>query len=189
MKTYLRVSVVALASFWALQIQAMFLLPTTPGVIPGAPHGAENCEPACLETVFAAENLTLLYEAEPAKGGRDSAREVGAYAASYGIQFLDTATDPSGATITYLGGPAIACGECFLAIEDGKAASGYYFFDLSGWNGTEAITLSNFWPSKGAITHVAIWRERVAVPEPGALALLGAGLLLAGFLSRKKFFS
>lgn len=83
-------------------------------------------------------------------------------------------------TISFDGGSAITCGVCYLVIKDGNHNPSYYFFDLTaaGWNGTDDIIMTGFWPGPGAISHVAIWgvSERNSVPEPGTLGLLGLGL-------------
>jgi hypothetical protein len=56
------------------------------------------------------------------------------------------------------------------------------------WNGLETITLENFWPNQGAISHVTLYggTPTTRVPEPGTMGLLGAGLLAFGFLRRRK---
>jgi PEP-CTERM motif-containing protein len=177
-----RVIAVGLLSVWAFQAQALLLMPSTSGVIAGTAYGPDNCEPGCVEKVFDTEKLTLLYKADVG----EVVLEEGAFAPYYQTAFLNTAFDPSGAVITNLLGAWITCGECYLAIKDGMHSPGYYFFDLSGWNGTETLTLANFWPNQGAISHVSIWGDHTSVPEPGTLSLLGAGLLLAAFGSRRK---
>jgi len=179
-----RVISVGLVALWAFQAQALLLTPSTSGVIPGIGYGPSNCEPACVETVFGTKGLSLLYKAAPG----EPVAEEGPGAYYYTTEFLNSALDPSGATITnnLFPGGWITCGQCYLAIKDGKQSPGYYFFDLSTWNGIETITLANFWPQQGAISHVSIWGDHASVPEPGTLSLLGAGLLLAAFGSRRK---
>ena len=59
----------------------------------------------------------------------------------------------------------------------------YYLFDIGGWDGVQNIELTNFWPDKGAISHVAIY----GVPEPTNMLLLGTCLIgLAGSRLRRK---
>lgn len=179
----IRLIAVGLVSVWAFQAQALLLTPSTSGVIAGTAYGPDNCEPGCVDAVFDTENLTLLYKADAGS----TVEEEGLFAPFYETEFLNSATDPSGAKITNSLVAWIACGECYLAIKDGVNSPGYYFYSLSGWDGKETITLANFWPEKGAISHVAIWGDRQSVPEPGTLSLLGAGLLVAAFGSRRKF--
>lgn len=176
-----RIVAATLACVGAFQANALLLTPSTSGVIAGTAYGPSDCEPACVEKVFDTDYLTLLYKAEV-----DDGAEEGLFAPFYETKFLNSATDPSGAQIKNSLVASITCGECYLAIKDGDHSPGYYFYDLSGWNGRETITLSYFWPEKGAISHVSIWGNRQSVPEPGTLSLLGAGLLLAAFGSRRK---
>ena len=178
----LRLVAAVLGCVGAFQANALLLTPSTSGVIEGTAYGPDNCEPACVEKVFDTEKLTLLYKADVG----ESVLEEGAFAPYYQTEFKNSALDPSGAVITNLLGAWITCGECYLAIKDGKHSPGYYFYDLSKWNGTETITLAYFWPNEGAISHVSIWGDHASVPEPGTLSLLGAGLLAAAFRSRKK---
>lgn len=162
---------------------ALSLTPSTPGVLSfGTTYGPSNCEPDCVETVFGVTDLDLLYKADV--GSADS----GLFAASYTTAYLDTPTDPSGATLSHVASTsAIACGGCYLAIKDGNHSPGYYFYDLSAWDGLETITLSDFWPRQGAISHISIWGTAgTSVPEPATLGLLGLGLLATGFARRKQ---
>jgi len=183
----LRMIAVGLVSMWALQAQATLMLTPAAPTIAGTGYGPANCEPECVETVFHTDDLQLLYKADVPGTEGGSVLEEGPFSPYYSTQFLNSATDPSGALITWLGDAWIDCGECYLAIKDGKSSPGYYFYDLSAWNGKEAISLSGFWPYQGAISHISIWGDQnISVPEPGTLSLLGAGLLLAGLRNRRK---
>ena len=162
---------------------ALSISPGTPGVLSfGSTYGPSNCEPGCVETVFGVTNLNLLYKRDV------GAADVGLFASSYTTTFLNTPGDPSGATISHVPSTsAIVCGGCYLAIKDGDHSPGYYFYNLSAWNGTETITLSNFWPQQGAISHISIWgKSGTSVPEPATLGLLGLGLVATGLARRRK---
>ena len=111
----------------------------------------------------------------------------GSYAASYVTTFANTPDDPSDALIDYISGPAIAAGPIFLFVKDGNANPGWYLYSFN-WDGKEDIILNDFWinPSRGAISHVSIFRG-TSVPDGGAsAALLGLGLLALTAVRRKK---
>lgn len=110
--------------------------------------------------------------------------ESGSFASSYRTTFSSTSSEPSAFTVTYVGGPSTTCPTCVLLVKDGNHAPAQYLFDLGSWNGTEAITGSAFWPGKGSISHVTIYRAP-SVPEPASLLMLGAGLAAIGAWRRK----
>jgi hypothetical protein len=173
---------IALIAISGVASATIILTPTAPSVIAGYGYGPSNCEPSCVNTVFGdTSTLSLLYKADV--GSTDS----GLFASSYSTTFLNSALDPSGALLSFTGGPAIDCLSCYLAIKDGNQSPGYYFFNLSAWNGTESISLADFWPRQGAISHISIWGTTSAsVPEPATLGLFGLGLLGVGLSRRKK---
>lgn len=160
------------------------LTPTTAGVT-GANLGPANCEPGCVETQFGVTDLTLFYKADVGNVSAPATVESGTFASSYSTVFNNTALDPMDALISYTGGAFIACPSCYLAIKDGNQNPSYYFYDLGNWNGTESISMTGFWPNKGAISHVSIWGKSSDVPEPGTLALVALALLGAGFIRRR----
>ena len=158
------------------------LTPSTAGVF-GLNLGSSDCEPGCVYTAFSLTNdssLSLLYKGE--------ASDSGAFAASYDTTFSNTPGDPSGALISFVGGNAIACPACYLAIKDGNHQPSYYFYDLAAWDGTESLVLEDFWPQQGAISHLSIWgasAPRQDVAEPATVALIGLALLAAGAVGRR----
>jgi hypothetical protein len=85
--------------------------------------------------------------------------------------------DPSGGTVTYTGG-STAAATTFLLVKDGNQNPSWYLFNLTalGWNYTESLELSGFWPGRGAISHIALYGPTARVPEPTTLSLLGLGL-------------
>lgn len=111
----------------------------------------------------------------------------------YSTVFDLTSTDPSKATITWGGGLWIDCPDCFLVVKDGNAVPSAYIFDLGNWNGQDTITLTNFWPSKGAISYVEIFGSTtdgggppLMVPEAETYAMMLAGLGLVGFAAARR---
>jgi hypothetical protein len=109
--------------------------------------------------------------------------ESGSLAGSYETTFSNSPTDPSDALIEYVGG-AIA-EDAFLLVKDGNQTPAWYLFDLSGWNGTDDLVLTGFWPDQGAISHVSLYGGTTTVPEPGTLILLGSGLFGLALYGRK----
>jgi hypothetical protein len=124
--------------------------------------------------------------------------EEGSFASSYQTTYMNTPADPMDATIDYIGG-AFIDGASWLEVKDGNHNPFTYLFNIGGlWDGMETITLNNFWPSNGAISHVAIWGGSAGqckpgdpscepptnLTEPGTLMLFGMGLIYVGLRRR-----
>lgn len=179
--------------FAAVQAHALIIL---------TPAGAtdttnDNSNLTTLQLINAAfgtsySDLTLSYKANV--GGSDE----GTFAGNYTTLFSNSASDPADALITWDGGSFINCPTCLLIVKDGNQEPAQYLFDLGSWDGQESIELSGFWPDQGAISNIAIWSGSTSsstsgqtstggqIPEPGVLALLGAGLLGQAYLLRQR---
>jgi hypothetical protein len=136
-----------------------------------------------IDTALAALGVPLPEKYKQDVGGAES----GPLAGSYNTVFLSTPTDPSGATITYTGGPIVGP-TAYLLVKDGAQTPAWYLFNLTalGWTGTQQLDLSGFWPQQGAISHVALYGGTVTVPDGGmTITLLGSTLVGLGLLRRK----
>jgi hypothetical protein len=157
-----------------------------------------------VEGIVGVAPLGLVYKQD--FGGLESGNGAGYYTTSFVTDATNSPLDPldaSGATITW-DGPVmkISCGSCFLVVKDGNHDASnpppypQYIFNISGWNGTDTINLSGFWPGPGAISNIAIWNIAeeggggggtiTPVPEADTYAMLLAGLGLVGFAARRK---
>lgn len=122
--------------------------------------------------------------------------ETGSFASSYVTTFNNTPSDPADALIDYISGPSITGGEIYLYVKNGRHDPAFYIFDISGWNGTDDINLTGFWPQQGAIAHVTVLRTAGSPPPPPppppgvpdsgtTLALFGIALGTLGAARRK----
>jgi hypothetical protein len=122
--------------------------------------------------------------------------EEGPFTGSYETTYSDTETDPQNALIEYISGPSLTCPTCLLIVKDGNQIPAVYLFSLVGWNGTDDLVLTGFWPGEGAISHVSLYSAASSssgggsgsgtIPEPASsgLALVGLGLMLAALRLR-----
>ncbi len=116
--------------------------------------------------------------------------EAGAYAPFYETAFSNSPSHPQNALIAYLGGgPSIPAGATYLYVKDGKQRPAFYVYDLLApayaWNGSDDLTLENFWAPTGSITSVKIFGTPAAVPEVSSVSLLAIGLATRAWKRRR----
>ncbi len=130
-----------------------------------------------------------------------AAGDTGAMAAHYTTTFSNSASDPANALIDHVGTQSIVSNStnpAWMLVKDGNNSPAWYLFNLTtlGWNGTEDLVLTGFWPGEGAISHVALYGSATgtttttSTPDGGTtVTLMGAALCgLAGvrrFLRRR----
>jgi hypothetical protein len=180
MKNFVGVSLLAAALLVPVSsVEALEITPTTG--IPGSQFtGFETGTPFALAE--AAVNCGCVLGTEQYKqnaGGSEEKPLAGSYQTTFN-------GDLSGGSIAFTGGAYLA-GQMFLFVKDGNHNPAWYLFDLDelGWNGQETLTLRNFWPEGGAISHVSLFGGFSTVPEPATLSLLGIGLFGLAALRRR----
>ena len=117
-------------------------------------------------------------------GGAESGSLAGSYQTTFNA-------DQSGGTIDYISGPIVSP-TAYLLVKDGAQNPGWYLFNLTalGWNGTDDLVLSGFWPDQGSISHVSLYGGsgggQTGVPDGGStVALLGLALAAVAVARRK----
>ena len=145
--------------------------------------GDENDTPAILAALAElGYDLTSLYKSEDEKDIPPV--ESGDFSGSYETTF-DPAGDPDSFNIVYTGGPVIGP-IAYLLVKDGNHVPAWYFFNLTGWNGTDVISGTDFWPKKGAISYAEIFGTPTAVPDGGSMAML-LGMALMGLAGVRRY--
>jgi hypothetical protein len=110
----------------------------------------------------------------------------GSYTTTFGVVAGDDPLDPGSANIVYDSGDAVSCPTCLLLVKDGNQEPASFIFDLSSiWDGMETISIRDFWPNQGAISHVSFYGKNTPVPEPSMVGLLAIGLIGAAVARRK----
>jgi hypothetical protein len=132
-----------------------------------------------IETLVGTTDLTSLYKQDVGKKN-----DAGPYAKSYTTIFNNSSTDPADALIQLITGKdPITCGECYLLVKGGNQEPSLYVFALTGE--INSITLTEFWPAQGAISHLEIVGGISPVPVPASVWLFGTALIGFIGLSRR----
>ncbi|TWT50039.1 hypothetical protein KOR42_37230 [Thalassoglobus neptunius] len=128
-------------------------------------------------------NSTDLYTSN--EDGDATGSDTGPFAASYTTTYSNPVGDPGNALIEYVSGPKLTTAN-YLLVKDGNQDPAWYLFAIS-WDGMMDISIENFWPGAGAISHVSLYQGDPfnTVPEPTTFALWGvAGI--AGLVARRR---
>ena len=172
MKNVMKLIIAAGFGLFSLQAQAIVLTPAD-CVSPTCwtTNDNSNLTVAEVSAIVGVAGLTEYYKQDVGGG------ESGAFASSYDTSFGVDPNDPDWALIEYVAGDAVSCPDCFLLIKDGNQSPAQYIFKIGTWNGTDNLSMTDFWPTQGAISHVSIYGKETSVPEPAMVGLLAIGLL------------
>jgi hypothetical protein len=148
--------------------------------------GPETAVPQVLTAAATACGCTLTqqYKQDAVAG------ETGSLANSYSAT-ITPAGDADSFQITYTGGSSVGP-TAWLIVKDGANNPGWYLFNLTdlGWNGTDTINGSSFWPQQGSVAYVELFGNTspppTPLPAPSPLLLLGSGILGVGIFRRKR---
>lgn len=134
-----------------------------------------------LETIVPGITANLRYKQNV--GGA----EEGSLANQYTTVFSNSPNDPAEATITHTGGTFLGP-NAYLLVKDGNQEPAWYFYNATalGWNGTDNLALSGFWPNQGAISFIALYGGTPPRVPDGGSSLLMLGSVLLGSVSLKK---
>ena len=146
---------------------------------------------AAVQAVTGATSLTIAYKQNVGGG------EEGGFAGSYSTIFSNTLNNPSDALLQFSGAPNpfITGGSIYLYVKDGTPRP-WYLFDITSWNGRDALQLNGFYLGPGSISQITIYTGPKGgptptpppqnVPEGGStVALLGAAICAVDVLRRK----
>lgn len=108
----------------------------------------------------------------------------------YSTTFGSASLADADATISWDGPSFINAGAVYALIKDGDL--GWYFYDISGWNGKDSIEFSSYFGgNQGKISHVSLYclpgtSVSTSVPDGGTTVML-LGTALAGLGAARRF--
>jgi hypothetical protein len=115
--------------------------------------GRENKTPAILIAISGwIGNDTNAYKDDQGESESGPAKQW--YSTTYNQDLSDAEIVWDGATGSYITGPS------YLLVKGGKQKPAWYLFDISSWDGMATISLSDFWPGKGSISHISIFNAQ-----------------------------
>ena len=195
MKTKLSKSLLLAALTAGMALNAQAILITSGTTVP-LTFGDNNSNNDILNIIQASPYSV---GAELYKENRADGSEAGAFLGSYDTTWGPTSLLDAEFTISYTGGNFISASSVYLLVKDGNNSPNWYLYNISGWNGTEAIRGQNFFGgNQTALSHVALYSPDPTptgtpptgtpgtnVPDGGTtVALFGLSLLGLGGMRR-----
>jgi hypothetical protein len=126
----------------------------------------------CFTPALTADDIAALGKNPQYLNNVGSSIQEGPFAASYETEYFNDPPDPQDATISWLEGtPFLDCIglRCFLVVKDGAQEIASYAFEITGWNGTDDIVLTSFWPDTGTVWPGPAQLRLGASPDDGTL--------------------
>ena len=143
----------------------------------GSQNDANLAIAAALGITVAELNSLLLYQST-----QSDASEDGSWAPSYSTSYVGAPTAYAEISWDGLPNPFISANPVYAYIKDGNLDPGWYFFNITGWNGQDAVEFSGFYGgNQGKISHVSLYgtEREYDVPDGGSMLLL-LGMALGG---------